>query len=419
MSPLMTNTENLPVLSGGPLRNRSSEVIESYIFSTGQRDYTIYSERLLMRIVSLAQKQLAGIDFRKGVKNIGQVSIGPLGEALVEIPIKSLLSEGNTNYAQAKNAIVELMNATHYVERPMIRGGEPVLDRKGNIKYEFLGHQILNSCKVNVKPGYAIIEVNSETWRSILDFGKGFRKFSLDEALRLKRNSSLRLFQLLSNQATPLTYTIDDLRAMWNMQDRYPDPYDFIKRNIDPAKAELDEKTSWSFTYVKNYGEPEGEGSGKRGRRKVVSITFTPVHRYATAAPPVLLTGPSAPEAALGQELYESLLNKFSFSARGVANNLLLFSTAKEEGIDIGAFLNDIASNALRAANIPGYVINALSNHLQEHCGVTVREGKVSRDETWKRNEREAGENSGGPAIGRLDAPAPDSLDDNAGIPEL
>ena len=117
---------------------KSKEVIESYIFSTSRRNLSIYSERLLMRIVEIAQRQVAGINFRDGV-DIGQVSIGPLGEANLEIPIRSLLGPGNTNYAQAKEAIMELMRSPYFVERPKMRAGEPVF---GDVGFYGNGHSL-------------------------------------------------------------------------------------------------------------------------------------------------------------------------------------------------------------------------------------------------------------------------------------
>lgn len=352
---------------------RTTEVIESYIFSTSKRDFSIYSERLLMRLVSLAQKQIAGADFRHG-SDIGQVSIGTLGEATVEIPIRSLLGEGNTNYTQAKNAIMELMRSPYFVERPKMRGGDYVLDENGDIQYEFLGYQLLNSCKVNVKPGVAVLEVNKDTWGAILDFSRGFRKYDLEMALRLKRTTSLRLYRLLSNQTRPITYSIEALRKMWSMQDKYPDTHDFIKRTVEPAKAELDEKAPWSFDFVKNYTESAAENMGRRGRKTVTSITFFPVRRLSRVSSTGILKTIDSPEFVLGTQLYQLLLTKFGFSRQGIKNNLLTFSAAKKVGLDVFAFLYDIAPAALRAANPPGYVISAIDTRLRERHGVVKDE---------------------------------------------
>ena len=69
----------------------SKEVVESYIFSTVRHDFGIYSERLLLRLVELAQCEINGLDF-KGGTDIGKVTVGEWGHAEIVIPVKDILS---------------------------------------------------------------------------------------------------------------------------------------------------------------------------------------------------------------------------------------------------------------------------------------------------------------------------------------
>lgn len=360
---------------------KSKEVIESYIFSTSRRNLSIYSERLLMRIVEIAQRQIAGVNFRDGV-DIGQVSIGPLGEARLEIPIKSLLGPGNTNYTQAKNAIMELMRSPYFVELPKMRAGEQVVGEDGLPEFELIGHQILNDCAVNVKPGVAVVSVNENTWKAVLNFTKGFRKFELNTALSLSKSCSSRLFRLLSNQTSPITYTIESLRRMWGMEDIYPDTSDFIRRTIEPARKELDEKSPWSFTYVKNHSLSAEGNSGRRGKKAITSITFFPVKRLSKASTSTVLGMMGSPVSVLGKEVYNLLLTKFDFTVQGIKNNLVLFATAAKAGLDLEGFLYEIAPSAVRAVNPPGYVVSSIERRLKERYGVekTSRGFLVSED---------------------------------------
>lgn len=358
--------------------SNSVQLVESWIFATSSRDFSIYSERLLLRMVQLAQAQVLGANFRDGT-SIGQVTIGPLGEACLEVPIRSLLSEGSTNYTQAKTAIVELMHSPYFVERPKMRGGKQVLGSDGRPEYEFLGHQILNNCSVNVKPGLAVIEVNRETWMALLDFSKGFRKFDLETALMLKLTPSLRLFQLLSNQKEPITFTIAQLRRMWNMDAvdpatgrylKYPDTYNFIKRTIEPAKRELDEKSPWSFDYVKNCSESDPVNRARKGKKCVTSITFFPVHRFTRESESSLIRMTSTALKELGKETYDLMTFKFGFTVKGLENNVRLFHLANSLGMDINAFVREITPSAVRSENPPAYVIKAIKTHLKERHGV-------------------------------------------------
>lgn len=348
---------------------RSREIIESYIFSTSERNFSIYSERLLMRIVEVAQRQVLGLDFRSGA-DIGQVEIGPLGDARLEIPIRSLLGPGNTNYSQAKAAIVELMKNPYFVEQPKMKGGKPVFDEKGKPEFELIGHQILNDCQVNVKPGIAVISVNEHTWGRILDFSKGYRRFDMLASLQLSKTCSVRMFRLVSNQKYPITFTIDHLRSMWGLKGKYADNSDFIRRTIVPAKKELDEKAPWSFDYNVNFTESAEVNKGRRGRKSIVSVTFFPYSILKHTATSDLIERVGSPLSILGNEVYNMLLNKFDFTVQGIKNNLLTFTTAQKVGMNLLSFLDGVASHALHATNPPGYVIRALDMKLRERYGV-------------------------------------------------
>ena len=361
------------------------ELVESWIFATSSRDFSIYSERLLLRIIQLAQAQVLGANFKDGT-SIGQVSMGPLGEAMLEVPIRSLLSAGSTNYSQAKAAIMELMQTPYFVERPKMRGGRPVLGRNSEPEFEFVGHQILNNCSVNVKPGVALIEVNRETWLSILDFSKGFRKFDLETALSLKLSPSLRLFQLLCNQKNPVTFSIAQLRSMWRMDEKdivtgqykvYPDTYNFIKRTIEPAKKELDEKSPWSFDFVKNYSESDPVNRGRKGKKAVTSVTFFPVHRVTREPESNLIRMTSSALQELGKDTYDLLVLKIGFTPKGLENNVKLFHLANSQGMDLNAFVRLVTPNAVRSENPPAYVIKAIKTHLVEAYGIVFgKDGK-------------------------------------------
>lgn len=349
---------------------KTREVIESYIFSTSRRNLSIYSERLLMRIVEVAQRQVAGLDFREG-NDIGQVSIGPLGEASLDIPIRGLLGPGNTNYKQAKEAIMELMQSPYMVERPKVnKDGGLVYDEKGVQQFEFIAHQLLNDCEVNVKPGIAHIIVNGKTWNAVLDFSKGFRKFDLNAALMLSKSCSARMFRLVSNQKNPLTFSIDTLKKMWGLEDKYPKTSDFIKRTIVEAKAELDTKAPWTFEYVLNYNAEDEANKGRRGKKAITSVTFFPVRRIANMSLGGTLNVLNSPRTALGDELYNLLLSRFGFEASGIRNNQVLFVTAKDAGMDVLSFLDDLSERAANATNPAGYVIRALERCLSEKYGV-------------------------------------------------
>ena len=340
----------------------SKEVVESYIFSTVRHDFGIYSERLLLRLVELAQREIRGLDF-KGGTSIGKVEIGEWGDAEVVIPVKDILSgDDDKNYSKAKSAVRNLMGR--------------FLEYEDEEKYR--ATHILNEVDVDKVAGKMIIRVNRNVWRAMLDFSKGFRKYELETAVKLRGKYSLRIYKLVSKQSDPITYSITDLRKMWGLTEKYKKVDDFIKNTVVAAKEELDRVSPYSFDFVLNAAKSAEVNKGRKGRPAITSVTFFPIRRMANETTDMVRKQVD-PSMLLDRELYQLLKNKFDFDSQGIRANITLFDTAQRE-CDLLSFLDGIAPAALRAANIQGYVINAIRRHLKEKFGIVIDGSMVLRD---------------------------------------
>ena len=341
----------------------SKEVVESYIFSTVRHDFGVYSERLLLRLVELAQREIRGLDF-KGGTSIGKVEIGEWGDAEVIIPVKDILSgEEDKNYSKAKTAIRNLMGR--------------FLEYEDEQKYR--ATQILNEVDVDKVAGKMIIRVNRNIWRAMLDFSKGFRKYELETAVKLHGKYSLRIYKLVSKQSEPITYSIADLRQMWGLTEKYKKVDDFVKNTIVAAKEELDRVSPYSFDYTLNAARTAEVNKGRKGRPAITSVTFFPVRRMANQSTDAVRKQVD-PSMLLDRELYMMLKNKFYFDVLGIRANITLFDIAQKECDDILEFLDEIAPSALRAGNVQGYVINSIRRHLKEKLGIVIDGTMVLRD---------------------------------------
>lgn len=340
----------------------SKEVVESYIFTTVRHDFGIYSERLLLRLVELAQSEIRGLDF-KGGTSIGKVEIGEWGDAEVVIPVKDILSgEDDKNYSKAKQAVKNLMGR--------------FLEYEDDQTYK--ATQILNEVDVDKVAGKMVIRVNRNIWRAMLDFSKGFRKYELETAVKLRGKYSLRIYKLISKQSSPITYSITELRQMWGLSEKYKKVDDFIKNTIVSAKEELDRVSPYSFDYILNAARSAEVNKGRKGRPSITSVTFFPVHRMANESADAVRKQVD-PSMMLDYHFYQMLKNKFEFDSQGIKANITLFDTAQKE-CDILEFLDGIAPAALRAANIQGYVVNAIRKHLKERFGIVIDGSMVLRD---------------------------------------
>lgn len=339
----------------------TKEVVESYIFTTVRHDFGIYSERLLLRLVELAQREIKGLDF-KGGTSLGKVRIGEWGDAEITIPVKDILSgEDDKNYVKAKSAVRALMGK--------------FLEYEDDQKYK--ATHILNDVDVDKVSGKMIIQVNRNIWGAMLDFSKGFRKYELETAVKLHGKYSLRIYKLVSKQSEPISYTIDDLRKMWGLVDKYKRVDDFVKNTIEAAKKELDEVSPYSFEYALTAAKGAEANKGRKGRPAITSVTFFP-KRVARNEATDAIRKMVDPSMILDRELTQMLLNKFGFDWAGIKANITLFDTAYRE-FDLLSFLDRIAPGALRAQSPQGYVINSVKKHLKEQYGIIFEDNMVLR----------------------------------------
>lgn len=332
----------------------------------------------MMQLVKAAQCQVAGLNFKDG-SSIAQVSIGPLGDAMVEIEARDLLNgDNNTNYTQAKNAVLELMKKPFSHERPAMKNGKPVLNEKGEQVYEFEAHNLVNDVWINQKPGVIIVNVNKTTWEAILDFSKGFRRYDLQVAMKFSRTCSLRMFKLVSNQKYPLQFTIQELREQWGLTNKYAKTKDFIKNTIASAKEELDRLSPWTFEYEPVYAASAEQNRGRTGRKSITSVIFYPIHQVKNESTSAV-TNLLSPVDILGKPVVDRLVKQLGFSMAEIKANVVLLSTARKY-FDIEQFLLEVGPNALRANNPRGYVVNAVKKHLKEKYGVSVRKHDIVSD---------------------------------------
>ncbi len=228
------------------IRN-ARNIIESYIFATGRRDLTVFSERLLIILADTAQNFNGSMTNEN--RQIRNIKFSNLGEVQVDIPLKEIVAGKSSNYYHARKSIKELLDKHIIHQYPATKNGQPVLDKNGKQMYVLQGHQIINNIDMNKKPGIVSVTVNRITWQALLDMSKGYRKYDITTALILSKSSAIRMLKIISNQNQPFLLSIQSLREQWELVDKYPRMKDFLKFTMETAKRELDEKSFWTFDY--------------------------------------------------------------------------------------------------------------------------------------------------------------------------
>lgn len=127
------------------------------------------------------------------------------------------------------------------------------------------------------------VKVHCAEWvlQMLLDFTKGFTRYDLDAIFTLKSAYSMRFYMLSCSLSKPLTYSVDFLREWLGLQEVYGQTRDFIKRVVEPARAELETKKLNGFRY-----------DLQRQGNKISGLTMYPIRRQLETADSITAKAP-------------------------------------------------------------------------------------------------------------------------------
>jgi len=317
-------------------KNNNKDLIHSYIFTTAKYDFSVYEKRILYRQIEIEQQLLEGVKIGKGVK----IDTNLWGDKRYTMPLKMLLKdETDKNYAQIEKAFKSLREKTLIYEDEYLKAGFGVIQ-----SYEILKRDSFVSWISHPR----VVEAT-------MNFAKGYRKYELQVAMQFESIYAMRFYELLSNQKTPLTYTIDNLKEMFLIQDKYKKLSHFKERILDTAKRELDKCSPYTFDYEMN----------KTGR-SFTSVTFFPKYQPQfrdSELEKKELQKQVSPAWELSKNVLDYLKNNFEFDTKEIKQNIDLLKKANET-LDFIIFLSQIKPRANRAKNPKGYVINAIKKEL-------------------------------------------------------
>lgn len=313
---------------------KNKDIIQSYIMTTARYDYSADEKRILFRLVETFQHLLEG----QKITN-GRIDKTLFGDYELELPISHFLPGESKNYSRMKDAFRSLNEK----------------------KFEYEDDKLWEIIRIVEKPKIenrekVRFELNAKIVDCFLNFTKGYRKFELETAFSFSSVYAMRFYELFSGQKKPITYTIENLKKMFVIEDKYPRNPDFIKRVIEPAKKELDEKSPYSFEYKVNKIGPQFH-----------SINFYPVATLNKREQNFEV------DAVLKKEYISNILDrherdylfKFGFTERQLKNNMTLILQAKKE-LDLVYELS-LLIGAVRTKNNPqGYVISTLKGKLKD-----------------------------------------------------
>lgn len=316
-------------------KTTNKDLIQSYILTTAKYDFNVYEKRILYRLVETLQHTLEG-------KKISAFSINKtiLGDLDIIMPISAFLkNEFDENYSRVKNALLSLNKKVIEFEDDKQWSAFNIIERP-NVKY--------NNGLVSFRLAPLIYE-------AFLDFSKGYRKYELQVAMQFESVYAMRFYELMSNQKTPLTYSIHSLKEMLGIADKYKYIKDFRIKVLDMAKKELDKCSPYSFDFKMN----------KTGRA-FTSVTLCPIFQPQfrdSELEKKELQKQISPSWELPENVLSYLKSNFEFDIKEIKQNIDLFKKANEN-LDLISFMSNVRARANRAKNPKGYLINAIKKEL-------------------------------------------------------
>lgn len=324
---------------------KNKEVLQSYILTTAKYDFSVYEKRILYRIIELNQNLLEG----KKLNDRYQVNSTLFKSKEYIMPVSAFLTkeEGKTdkNHYRIKKALKSLQ--------------QKIIEYEDDEIYRSAG--IIFNVEINKKRADNVtFYVADFIYQTLMDFSKGYRKYELKVAMQFESIYAMRFYELLSSQKTPINYSIDKLKEMFGITDKYKENKDFIKYVILSAKKELDKCSPYSFHYE----------TIKTGR-KITAIHFVPIYQPQFEDENLKkhqLNKQISNRWYISKNMNDFLMHNFNFSDKELKNNLNLFEAlynnfSEEEVLD---FLVEIREPSFYAENRKGFVIGALKKKIQQ-----------------------------------------------------
>lgn len=307
------------------------EIVQSVIFSMTRVKLSLYESRIMTKIVEYAQLSIKG----ERARMVGTKLRHKDPNCRIVLPARYILDEGNDHYNYVYAAISALMARTFEYYDPS--------------KKIWHSSPIIYNATVRAHSGEVVFYVSSTLLDVLLDFTQGYKAYELQTALSLQNAAAVRLYIIMSKQCTPLTYSIDNLKKMFGVADKYKQTADFIKKVIEPARKCLDEAKADGFTYVRI----------KNGT-KVVGLTFFPKKNTKENISAILS---SHEEKEIYTNVKMWLRNFAGFTSQEVAANskIIMRFSKLPQCLDL---LDNIERKSRRAKNPKGYIIASVKTEI-------------------------------------------------------
>lgn len=314
------------------------EIKQSYIMTIARAKLSLYEQRLLIKCV------------QSGQPLINNKPLGAIRKPLehnnctveIEISMRELCECDKSHYEYIIKAAQSLTQKNF-----------TFIDENGN----WVTFAWVMRATHKRKTGKVYLLMDKHFYDCLYNFTHGYSHYELERALSFKRPQTMRLYALLNGQKKPISYTIEQLKHITGTTGLYSKTNDFIRKVIIPAQKETKEGDYGSYW----------EYSTRKTGNKITSITFTPVMRADAREEAASI---KAIAEWLPMDYTKLLLQHGGFTTWQLSCHKALLHdlSTLPNGLDI---LLGVIQRARRrrAANMQGYIINALKAEVKAIAG--------------------------------------------------
>ena len=155
------------------------DIVQSFLFSIGRCNLTIYEQRILCMIVKSARDRTA----RKLMKSEMYAWNVDEDNLAISVAMRDILSDGDQHYERVMDAFQRLMTRRF-----------SVIDSSNG---SWFSTPIVYNVTHDARSGVVHFYVAAKLMGAILDFSKGYRQYSIDTALALPSPVAVRLYILM------------------------------------------------------------------------------------------------------------------------------------------------------------------------------------------------------------------------------
>ena len=323
------------------MENNNKDLIQSYILTQARYKFTVPEKRILYGIIELMQHYTEG----KTLDKKYHITKTIFDDVDIVMPISKFLKDARShNFAEVKKALLSISSKIIQYEDDKIWEAFHLIERPKIDKYtETIG--------LRISPRVAM---------AFNDFSKGFSKYEYQTIMEFDSTYAMRFYELLGTQTTKITYSIDKLKLMFGIENKYKNKNnDFIRFVVKVAQKELDDKSPVSFLFKAN--PTKGEG------KKLTTIDFYPVKRPENRDPvleQIELQKKTSLRFDIDKIHIDYLKEHFLFSDSEIRKNIDIFKEAQDKLPDFIMTLSELRTTTKRAFNQKGAVINSLKKKL-------------------------------------------------------